>query len=139
MLSRSSHVQLFVNLRTVAHQAPLSMDSAGKNTGVGCHALLSGIFPTQRLNPCHMSPALTGTFFISESPGKPARVHYKMANRKFKCYHDAQLCICVKYNIHRKYHDAPLCICVKYNIHRQYMTKTLFTKTGSELYLVFEL
>ena len=30
---------------TVAHQAPLSMDSPGKNTGVGCHALLQGFFP----------------------------------------------------------------------------------------------
>ena len=27
-------------------------DSPGKNTGVGCHALLQGIFPTQGLNPC---------------------------------------------------------------------------------------
>ena len=26
-------------------------DSSGKNTGVGCHALLQGIFPTQELNP----------------------------------------------------------------------------------------
>ena len=26
-------------------------DSPGKNTGVGCHALLQGIFPTQRSNP----------------------------------------------------------------------------------------
>ena len=26
-------------------------DSPGKNTGVGCHALLQGTFPTQRLNP----------------------------------------------------------------------------------------
>ena len=26
-------------------------DSAGKNTGVGCHFLLQGIFPTQGLNP----------------------------------------------------------------------------------------
>ena len=26
--------------------------SPGKNTGVGCHALLQGIFPTQGLNPC---------------------------------------------------------------------------------------
>ena len=26
-------------------------DSPGKNTGVGCHALLHGIFPTQGLNP----------------------------------------------------------------------------------------
>ena len=27
------------------------VDSPGKNTGVGCHALLQGIFPTQGLNP----------------------------------------------------------------------------------------
>ena len=26
-------------------------DSPGKNTGVGCHAHLQGIFPTQGLNP----------------------------------------------------------------------------------------
>ena len=43
-------VWLFVTPRTVAHQAPLSMDSPCKNTGVGCHALLQGIFLTQRLN-----------------------------------------------------------------------------------------
>ena len=39
-------------------------DSPGKNTGLGCHALLQGIFPTQGLNPglphcrwilCHLS------------------------------------------------------------------------------------
>ena len=28
-------------------------DSPGKNTGVGCHALLQGIFPTQGLNSLH--------------------------------------------------------------------------------------
>ena len=27
-------------------------DSPGKNTGVGCHALLQGIFPAQGSNPC---------------------------------------------------------------------------------------
>ena len=27
-------------------------DSPGKSTGVGCHALLQGIVPTQGLNPC---------------------------------------------------------------------------------------
>ena len=27
-------------------------DFPGKNTGVGCHALLQGIFQTQGLNPC---------------------------------------------------------------------------------------
>ena len=38
---------LFVTPWTVAHQAPLSMDSPGKNTGVGSHLLLQGIFLTQ--------------------------------------------------------------------------------------------
>ena len=35
---------------TVARQAPLSMDSPGKNIGVGCHFLLQRIFLTQGLN-----------------------------------------------------------------------------------------
>ena len=34
----------------LAHQAPLSKDFPGKNTGVGCHFLLQGIFPTQGSN-----------------------------------------------------------------------------------------
>ena len=41
----------FVIPWTVACQAPLSMDSPGKNTRVGCHALLQGIFSTQGSNP----------------------------------------------------------------------------------------
>ena len=39
------HVRLFVT-----HQAPLSMEFPGKNTGVGGHFLLQGIFPTQGSN-----------------------------------------------------------------------------------------
>ena len=31
--------------------SPVYGDSPGKNTGVGCYALLQGIFPTQRSNP----------------------------------------------------------------------------------------
>ena len=48
-----SRVQLFVAPWTAAHQA--AWDSPGKNTGVGCHALLQGIFPTQgsNLRPLH--------------------------------------------------------------------------------------
>ena len=37
--------------RTVACQAPLSMNSPGKNTGMACHFLLKRIFPTQGSNP----------------------------------------------------------------------------------------
>ena len=36
---------------TSACQAPLSMEFSGKNTGVGCHSLLQGIFPIWALNP----------------------------------------------------------------------------------------
>ena len=36
--------------QTLACQAP--WDSLGKNTGVGCHFLLQGIFLTQESNPC---------------------------------------------------------------------------------------
>ena len=32
-------------------------DSPGKNTGVGCHALLQGIFPTPGSNPCLLGEA----------------------------------------------------------------------------------
>ena len=37
---------------TAACQAPLSMRFPRQNTGVGCPALLQGIFPTQESNPC---------------------------------------------------------------------------------------
>ena len=47
MLSHFSHVQLFVTLSSIAFQAPLSMNFPGKNTGVGFHAPLQGIFPIQ--------------------------------------------------------------------------------------------
>ena len=47
-----SCVQLFAAPWTAACQAPLSMDSPGKNTGVDCHILLQGILLTQGSNPC---------------------------------------------------------------------------------------
>ena len=47
MSAKSLQLCLFAILWTVALQAPLSWDSPGKNTGVGCHLLLQGIFPTQ--------------------------------------------------------------------------------------------
>ena len=46
-----SHVRLFATPWSVTHQDPLSMEFSGKNTGVGCHFLLQGIFLTQGLNP----------------------------------------------------------------------------------------
>ena len=51
LLSRFSRVRLFATLCTVAHQVLRPWDSPGKSTGVGCHFLLQGIFPTQGSNP----------------------------------------------------------------------------------------
>ena len=51
VLSHFSRVWLFVTLWTIARLL-LPWDSPSKNIGVGCHALLHGIFPTQRSNPC---------------------------------------------------------------------------------------
>ena len=48
-------------------QASLSLDSPGKSTGVGCCAVLQGIFPTQGWNLCLMSPALPGGFFTTSA------------------------------------------------------------------------
>ena len=47
-----SHVRLFATPWTVALPGfSVHGDSPGKNTGMGCHAHLQGIFPTQGLNP----------------------------------------------------------------------------------------
>ena len=53
-------------LRAIDHQTPLSMGFSGKNTGVGCHALLLGVFLTQGWNPLSLkSPALVGGFLTT--------------------------------------------------------------------------
>ena len=46
-------------------------DSSGKDTGVGCRALLQGIFPIQGSNPClFKSPELAGGFFTTGASWK---------------------------------------------------------------------
>ena len=59
---------MYINMHAQLHQSCLSLcspmlysirllspwDSPGKDTGVGCHFLLQGIFQTQGLNPCYL-------------------------------------------------------------------------------------
>ena len=73
-----NHVWLFVAPQSVAHQAPLSWDFPGKNTGVGCHCLLQGSSPFPGIELTSLaSPALAGGFFttsatwIGEGNGNP--------------------------------------------------------------------
>ena len=51
IMSMFSHVWLFVAPWVVARQAHCPWDSTGRNTKVGSHSLLQGIFLTQALNP----------------------------------------------------------------------------------------
>ena len=60
-----SDVQLFVTPWTVAPRLLCPWDFPGKNTGVGCHALVQGIFLTQGSNP-RVSPTLAGRFFTTQ-------------------------------------------------------------------------
>ena len=65
LLSRFSHVQLF-GLQPTRLLCP--WDSPGKNTGVGCHFLLQGIFPDPGIEPVSlMSPALAIGFFTTSA------------------------------------------------------------------------
>ena len=79
-LQSLSHVQLFVTpMESTRLLCP--WDSPGKKTGVDCHFLLQGMFPTQGLN-LHLLclSALPGGFFITVPLGKPHRRYIIDAN-----------------------------------------------------------
>ena len=71
-----SHVRVFVTLWTVAPRLLCPWDSPGKNTGMGCHALLQGIFPTQGSNLClfHLIHWQAGSWPLMP-PGKRWTLH----------------------------------------------------------------
>ena len=53
---------------TIPHQAPCPWNSPGKNTGMGSHSFLQGIFPTQGSN---LVSYIVADSLPSEPPGKP--------------------------------------------------------------------
>ena len=72
MLSCFSHIQPFATLWTIQPIRLLCpwqecwQDSQGKNTGMGCHALLQGNLPSPAFKPtCLTSPALVGGLFTA--------------------------------------------------------------------------
>ena len=67
-----SHVQLFVTLWTVAHQAPLSMEFPRQEYWSGWPFPPPGDLPNPGVEPTSpVSPVLAGRFFTTEPPGKP--------------------------------------------------------------------
>ena len=72
-----SHVQLFATPGTVARHCP--WDFPDKNTGMGCHLLLQGIFLTQGSN-LHLLHWQAGSLPLShkENPNMPVvPIEYK--------------------------------------------------------------
>ena len=68
VLSRFSHVWLFMALWTVAHQVPLSMGFSRQEYWSGLPCLPPGDLPDPRTKPTSlMSPALAGGFFTSNT------------------------------------------------------------------------
>ena len=69
MLSRFSHVWLFVTLWTLAHQVPLSMGFSRQEYWSGMPCPPPGDLPNSGIETtCLMSPALAGGFFTTRLP-----------------------------------------------------------------------
>ena len=64
-----SHVQLFVTPRTIACQAPLSMEFSRQEYWSGLPFPPPGDLPNPGIEPA--SPVLVGGAFTTESPEKP--------------------------------------------------------------------
>ena len=67
-----NHVQLFVTLWAVAHQAPLSMGFSRQEYWSGLSFPTPGNLPDPGIEPASLvSPALAGEFFTTAPSGKP--------------------------------------------------------------------
>ena len=67
-----SHVRPLVTSRTVAHQAPMSMEFSRQEYWSGLPFPPLGDFPNPGIKPESLvSPALAGKFFTTMLPGKP--------------------------------------------------------------------
>ena len=84
-LSRFSHVLLFQPYGLKPARLFCSWDSPGKNTRVGCHALLQGIFLTQGSKPCLLRiPVFTGRFFTTSANWEARGMMYILQNEVAK-------------------------------------------------------
>ena len=78
-------IQLYLTLCDPMDCSLCPWDSPGKNSGVGCHALLQGIFSTQVSDPCLLCLLHWQEGSLLVPPGKP-----KLAIHVGK---DASICV----------------------------------------------
>ena len=78
-----SRVRLFATPWIAAHRLLCPWDFPGKNTGVGCHCLLQGIFLIRESNPGlpHRGQAQADAL-TSEPPGSPNASEKKYKYKK---------------------------------------------------------
>ena len=95
MLSCFSHAWLFGTPWTVAHEAPLSVGFSVRNTGVGCHVLLQGVFLIQGWNLCLLSPALAARFFTTRATWEAWQMHYRSILSFDRWMDKKAVCVCV--------------------------------------------
>ena len=75
---------------TAVHQAVCPWNSPDKNTIVGCHFLLQGIFLTQGSNPCLLCLLHWQADSLPQSHlGSPIQMNYRNSNDK-PCVHKRQ-------------------------------------------------
>ena len=82
VLSCFSHVQLCDPMDWQPTRFLCPCNSPGRNPGVGCHALLQGIFPGQgsNLHLLYLLDWQAGSFLLVP-PGKPAQHHTQKTNQ----------------------------------------------------------
>ena len=107
LLSHFSRVWLCATLWTVARQVLLSMGFSGKNTGMGCHALLQGLFLTQEWNPYLMH--WQAYSFPQSHQGRPERAWGLIGT--LMVWTLAQSCWVIRIGIESKQHFHPVPRC----------------------------
>ena len=144
VLSCFGHVQLFVTLRTVTHQAPLSMGFSSKHTGVGYHALLQGIFPTQGSN-LHLltSPAFAGRFFTTsatwEAPQFPYLSHFSLSAASSKDMRLLLICSSIFFSLSLTLPDSFLLLPkTQFQIHSHIVRFLLWQHFISNIWTILE-
>ena len=111
-----SHVQLFVTLRTVAHQAPLSMGISRQEYWSGLPFPTLGDLSDPGIKPMSLvSPVLAGGFFTTEPHRKP-HLSEGLCSNIWVCSHEnvsfSDMCgvffvlFCFVFDIRR----IPLCV-----------------------------
>ena len=94
VLSHFSRVWLFETLWTVAARLRCPWDSPGKNTGMDCHALFQGIFPTQGSNPCLLCLLLWQLGSLPLAPLEKPINKYTNCNIRFR-FLCGCVCVCI--------------------------------------------